>query len=107
MLFLTTLESVLAPSAQSMTTAASRTRAPRSIARSVTWPGSTKVVRLLLDSRVPLEETLARLQRLFQTNPTRQRPERRVARASLKYSRPVRYLLYHKRLTAELNAIGL
>jgi hypothetical protein len=103
-LFLTTLESVLAQSAQSALAHRDQRRLPETKAqvnRAVSYVALLDhVVALLLDAKVSPDETLERLHDLFQTNPTRQRPGRRVNRPPLKYSRRVRYLLYRKRLTA-------
>ncbi len=103
-LFLTTLESILAQSAQQALTRRDQHRRPRTRAqvnRAISYVALLdQVVPLLLDTHVSLEDTLAQLQHLFQTSPTRQRPGRRTTRPEPKYSRRVRYLLYQKRLTA-------
>jgi hypothetical protein len=103
-LFLTTLESVLAHTAQSALAHRDQRRQPATKAqvnRAVSYVALLDhVVALLLEANVSPDETLERLHDLFQTNPTRHRPGRRVNRPPLKYSRRVRYLLYRKRLTA-------
>lgn len=101
-LFLSTLEGVLAQSAQADLAQRDQLRQPETKAqvnRAVSYVALVDhVVDLLLDDKVSAKETLVRLRHLFQTNPTRQRPGRRVKRQPLKYSRRVRYLLYRKRL---------
>lgn len=103
-LFLTTLESVLTPSAQTALTHGDQARQPKTHAqvnRAVSYVALVDhVVALLLQAPRSPEETLAQLHHLFQMTPTRQRPGRQVKRRPLKYSRRVRYLLYRKRLTA-------
>jgi hypothetical protein len=103
-LFLTTLESVLAQSAQTALTQRDQLRQPETKAqvnRAVSYVALVDhVVELLADPRTAPAETLAQLQQLLQMNPTRQRPGRQYARPRLKYSRRVRYLRYRKRLTA-------
>ncbi len=103
-LFLTSLESVLAQSAQSALAQRDLLRQPETKAqvnRAVSYVALVEhVVSLLLDPQVSPQQTLTQLHHLFQTNPTRQRPGRRVHRPKPKYSRRVRYLLYRKRLTA-------
>lgn len=103
-LFLTTLESVLAQSAQ---TALAQRDPPRpaqtrpQVNRAVSYVALVDhIVELLIDPQATPAATLARLHHLFQTNPTRQRPGRQYPRPPLKYSRRLRYLLYRKRLTA-------
>jgi hypothetical protein len=102
--FLTTLESILAQDAQADLTQRDQVRQPETKAqvnRAISYVALVDhVVDLLLNPQVSPTETLAQLRHLFQTNPTRQRPGRRVQRQPLKYSRRVRYLLYRKRLTA-------
>lgn len=103
-LFLSTLESVLAQSAQSTLAERDELRQPETKAqvnRAVSYVALVDhVVALLLDPQLSSAETLMHLHELFLLNPTRQRPGRRVPRPALKYSRRVRYLLYRKRLTA-------
>ncbi len=103
-LFLMTLESILAQSAQQTLTQRDYQRQPRTRAqvnRAISYVAVLDhVVQLLLEEHVPLEEILAQLRHLCQTTPTRQRPGRRTTRPEPKYSRRVRYLLYQKRLTA-------
>ena len=103
-LFLSTLESVLAQSAQSALAERDELRQPETKAqvnRAVSYVALVDhVVALLLDPQLSPDETLKRLHELFLMNPTRQRPGRRVQRPKLKYSRRVRHLLYRKRLTA-------
>lgn len=102
--FLTTLDSVLAQSAQTALAQRDQQRQPETQAqvnRAVSYVALVDhVVGLLLDPRLSPEQTLAHLHQLLQTNPTRRRPGRRVKRAPPKYSRRVRHLLYRKRLAA-------
>jgi len=58
-----------------------------------------RVIQLLLWTR-GAEEILAELHHLFQTNPTRSRPGRRVERPKLKYAHKLRFHKYVKKLTA-------
>ena len=103
-LFLSTLESVLTQSAQTSLAQRDQLRQPETNAqvhRAVSYVALIdQVVGLLLDPQVSPQQTLARLHHLFQMNPTRPRPGRRVKRPPLKYARRVRHLLYRKRLTA-------
>ena len=103
-LFLATLESILAQSAQNTLARQDELRQPETKAqvnRVVSYVALVEhVVALLLDPQLSPDETLGRLHELFLMNPTRQRPGRRVKRPKLKYSRRVRYLLYRKRLAA-------
>ena len=103
-LFLMTLESILTQSAQHALTQRDQRRQPHTRAqvnRAISYVALLdQVVPLLLDTQVPLDETVAQLQQLFQTNPTRQRPGRRTSRPEPKDSRRLRYLSDPKRLTA-------
>jgi len=103
-LFLMTLESVLAHEAQAALTQRDQVRQPKTPAqvnRVVSYVALVdQTVALLLDPHKSPAETLAQLQHLFQMSPTRPRPGRHVPRPKLKYSRRIRYLKYRKRLAA-------
>lgn len=103
-LFLTTLESVLAQSAQAALNDRDQQRQPKTQAqvnRAVSYVALVdQLVQLLLDTRIEPADTLARLHLFFQSNPTRRRPNRHFKRPPLKHSRRLRFLLYQKRLSS-------
>ena len=103
-LFLSTLESVFAQSAQHSLSVRDQIRQPETRAqvnRAVSYVALLdQVVALLLDSRIAPADTVTHLHRLFQMSPTRVRAGRHVTRPPLKYSRQIRYHRYRKRLTA-------
>lgn len=103
-LFLATLESVLAQDAQAALTARDQVRQPKTPAqvnRAVSYVALVDhAVALLLDPRASPAETLRQLQQLLQMNPTRKRDGRQVPRPKLKYAQRIRYLKYRKRLAA-------
>ena len=102
--FLMTLESVLAQSAQASLTMRDQQRHPETptqVNRAVSYVALVDhAVALLLDPRASPAETLADLQRLLQTSPNRKREGRHVPRPKLKYSRRMRHHKYRKRLLA-------
>lgn len=102
--FLMTLESVLAQSAQASLTQRDQQRHPKTAAqvnRAVSYVALVDhAVALLLDPRASPEQTLADLHRLLQTSPNRKRKGRQVPRVKPKYARQVRHHKYRKRLTA-------
>lgn len=103
-LFLMTLESVLAQRAQASLTQRAQGRQPKTTAqvnRAVSYVALVDhAVALLLDPRVSPARTLAKLHQLFQTSPNRKRPGRHVSRTKPKYARQVRHHKYRKRLLA-------
>lgn len=103
-LFLTSLESVLAQSAQTSLTQRDQLRQPQTPAqvnRAVSYVALLdEVVPLLLDAHLTPTETLARLHYLFQLSPTRRRDDRHYPRPELNYPRRLRYARYRKRLAA-------
>jgi hypothetical protein len=102
--FLMTLESILAQDTQAVLTARDQRRQPKTpsqVNRAVSYVALVDhAVALLLDPRASPEQTLADLQQLFQTTPTRQRPGRHVPRPKRKPSKQVRYHKFRKRLSA-------
>lgn len=103
-LFLTTLESILAQRAQATLRERDQARQPQTAAlvnRAVSYVALLdQAVALLLDGRTSAEQALARLERLFQLSPTRQREGRHLPRRVLKHSRSLRHQRYRRRLTA-------
>ena len=102
--FLASLESVLAKSAQQALTqrdAERATQVPAQVNRAVSYVTLVdEAVGLLLDEQRHPEDVLTRLHQLFQKTPTRHRAGRQFARPKLKHSRKLRYHRYHKRLLA-------
>jgi hypothetical protein len=103
-LFLMTLESILAHSAQAALRQRDQVRLPKTAAqvnRAVSYVAlMDHAVALLLDPRASPAETLDELQRLLQTSPNRRRTGRQVPRAKPKYARQIRHHKYRKRLLA-------
>lgn len=102
--FLATLESILSKPAQAQLTAQGQARGcatPPKVNRAesyVTLVGS--VVELLGDARCSPGATLAALERLFQTNPTRHRAGRQYARKKRSAAHRLRFAKYGKRVLA-------
>lgn len=103
-IFLSTLESILTKSDQKLLNELDETRKTQTQAkvnRAVSYVSLVdEVVGLLLDERAHPKETLGRLHKLFQKNPTRHRPGRKYDRPVLKHSRKLRHHRYRKRLSA-------
>lgn len=103
-IFLATLESVLAQSAQTaLTTRAQHrgTKLPAKVNRATSYVALIdQVVQLLADEKVPIESALKQLHDLLQTNPTRHRPGRRSERKPRSVARSLRHQRYRKRLTS-------
>lgn len=103
-IFLSTLESVLAKRAQEVLSQRDKARATETqgkVNRAVSYVSLVdEAVGLLLDERVHIEDALDRLYQLFQKNPTRHRAGRKYERLKLKHSRKLRYHRYKKRLLA-------
>lgn len=103
-IFLSTLESVLTKSDQKLLSELDETRKTQTQAkvnRAVSYVSLVdEAVGLLLDEQAHPEETLRRLHRLFQKNPTRHRTGRKYDRPVLKHSRKLRHHRYRKRLLA-------
>jgi len=103
-LFLATLESTLAQSAQTALTARAQTRpanAQPQINRAVSYVSLLDhTVELLADPQRPLEEVVDQLHRLFQTNPKYNAPGRKFDRPARSPSRSLRDQRYRKRITS-------
>jgi Transposase DDE domain len=103
-IFLATLESTLAQSAQSalMTRAQARpAKAQPQINRAVSYVSLLDhTVELLADPERPLEEVVDQLHRLFQTNPKYNAPGRQFDRPTRSVSRSLRDQRYRKRITS-------
>jgi hypothetical protein len=104
MVFLTTLESVLTKSAQTVLSendqqqkAQTEARVNRALSYSSLCD---RVVALLADPRQDLETVRDELHQLFQQTPTRHRPERQYPRKKRAHSMRLRYLKYFKRINA-------
>lgn len=104
MVFLTTLESVLTKSAQTVLSendqqqkAQTEARVNRALSYSSLCD---RVVALLADPRQDLETVRDELHRLFLQTPTRYRPEREYPRKKRAHSMRLRYLKYFKRINA-------
>ena len=103
-IFLATLESILAKSAQAELSARDLKRGTKTRAqvnRAVSYLALVdRASQLLADPRASPEETLKELHHLFKTNPTRNREGRKFERKKLKHSQKLRFHRYTKRLTA-------
>lgn len=103
-LFLATLESTLAQSAQRALTARAAQRAPRvlpRVNRAVSYVSLLdQTVALLADPQRSLEEAVAELHRLLQTNPKYNAEGRKFDRPARSPARSLRYQRYKKRLTS-------
>lgn len=103
-IFLATLESTLAQSAQSALTERAQARpanAQPQINRAVSYVSLLdQTVALLADPDRPLEDVVAQLHRLFQTNPKYNAPGRKFERPARSPSRSLREQRYRKRLTS-------
>jgi len=102
LLFLLTLESVLAHSAQQALDERARPRpVPPRVNRVISYVSLLDtVVALLADESVPVEVALRELRQLLQTNPTSPRPGRNPERKARSQARSLRYQRYRKRLPA-------
>jgi hypothetical protein len=102
-LFLASLESILSKPDQVELESEAEQRQTKTVPqvnRAVSYVALTeRVVQLLLSTR-DVDRILAELHHLFQTNPTRSRPDRRVQRPKLKYAHKLRFHKYVKKLTA-------
>lgn len=103
-LFLATLESILSKPAQAELTAQGQARASRAalqVNRAVSYvPVLDHVVQLLGDAQRSPASTLAEIERLLLTAPTRQRPGRQVPRHTRSAAHRLRFAKYRKRLIA-------
>lgn len=103
-IFLATLESLLSKPAQAQLTARSQGRCtnPPKVNRAVSYVALVEhVVELLCDQRVSPGETLAALQHLFQTTPTRHREGRKFERNKHRSAaHRLRFAKYVKRVLA-------
>ena len=103
-LFLATLESTLAQSAQTALTAhaaAGTARVPPRVNRAVSYVSLLDhTVALLVDPQRSLEEVVAQLHRLLQTNPKYNAAGRKFDRPARSPSRSLRHQRYRKRLTS-------
>lgn len=104
MVFLTTIESVLTQSAQTVLAARDQQRQTQTKAqvnRALSYVSlCDRVVTLLADPRQDLETIRDELQRLFQQTPTRHQPGRQYPRKKRAHSMRLRYLKYFKRINA-------
>jgi len=102
-LFLSTLESILTKPDQSELEESAQQRQNKTVPqvnRAISYVALTeRVVQLLLSTR-DVDRILAELHHLFQTNPTRSRPDRQVERPKLKYAHKLRFHKYVKKLMA-------
>jgi Transposase DDE domain len=103
-LFLATLESTLAQSAQSALDEAGKGKELKlrpQVNRAVSYVALLDyAVQLLADPEIPLEDVVAQLHRLLQTNPKRHPPKRKVERPPRSPARSLYNLRYRKRITA-------
>jgi Transposase DDE domain len=103
-IFLATLESILSKPAQAELTAQGAARSCQSapqVNRAVSSVAVLDhVVQLLGDPRYPAAATLAEIERLLLTAPTRQRPGRHVPRHPRSAAHRLRFLKYRKRMIA-------
>src|SRR5262245_48781998 len=103
-LFLATLESILSKPAQVALTAQGETRACRyapQVNRAVSYVTVLEhIVQLLGDARRSPASTLAAIERLLLTTPTRQRPGRQVKRRKRSAAHRLRFAKYGKRVLA-------
>lgn len=104
MVFLTTLESVLTKSAQTVLHERDEQRQPQTngqVNRALSYVTlCDRVVTLLADPRRDLETIRDELHRLFQQTPTRLRPGRQYPRKKRAHSMKLRYHKYFKRINA-------
>jgi DDE family transposase len=102
--FLATLESILSKPAQAVLTAQGKARACRyapQVNRAVSYVTVLEhVVQLLSDRRRSPAATLAAIERLLLTTPTRQRPGRHVPRRIRSAAHRLRFAKYGKRVVA-------
>jgi hypothetical protein len=102
--FLTTLESILRKPAQAVLMAQGEVRECRSapqVNRVVSYVTVLEhIVQLLHAPRRSPASTLAAIERLLLTNPTRQRPDRQVPRRKRSAAHRLRFAKYGKRLVA-------
>lgn len=103
-LFLATLESTLAQSAQTALTARASTRSasvPPRVNRAVSYVSLLDhTVALLADPQRSLEEVVTELHRLLQTNPKYNAADRKFDRPARSPARSLRHQRYRKRLTS-------
>jgi Transposase DDE domain len=103
-IFLATLESILRKPAQAELTAQGEARACRyapQVNRAVSYVTVLEhIVQLLGDPRRSPASTLAAIERLLLTTPTRQRPGRQVKRHKLSAAHRLRFAKYGKRVVA-------
>ena len=103
-IFLATLESTLSQSAQSALRERAQARPAKAqpqINRAVSYVSLLdQTVALLADPERPLEDVVAQLHRLFQTNPKYNAPGRKFERPARSPSRSLRDQRYRKRLTS-------
>jgi hypothetical protein len=102
--FLATLESILSKPAQAQLTAQGQARGcahPPKVNRAESYVSLVgHVVELLGDAQRSPAATLAVLEHLFQTNPTRHRPGRQYARKKRSTAHRLRFAKYRKRVLA-------
>jgi hypothetical protein len=102
--FLATLESIVSKPAQAQLTAQGQARDcahPPQVNRAESYVSLVgHVVELLGDARRSPAATLAVLEHLFQTNPTRHRPGRQYARTKRSAAHRLRFAKYRKRVLA-------
>jgi len=103
-IFLATLESILSKPAQAHLTAQGQARGcahPLKVNRAVSYVAVLEhVVELLYDPRRTAGETLAAIEQLLQTTPTRQRTGRHFARNKRSAAHRLRFAKYGKRVLA-------
>jgi hypothetical protein len=103
-IFLATLEGILAKAPQTELTMKDRKRRTKTQAqvnRAVSYVALVdRAAQLLADPRSSPEETLEELHHLFQTDPTRNKTGRKFERKKLKHSAKLSFHRYKKRLTA-------
>jgi hypothetical protein len=103
-IFLATLESILSKPAQTQLTAQGHARGcatPPKVNRAVSYVAVLDhVVELLCDPRRTAEETLAAIEHLLQTTPTRQRTGRHFERKKRSAAHRLRFAKYGKRVLA-------
>ena len=104
MVFLTTLANILSKPAQAVLTAQGEARecryAPR-VNRAVSYVTVLEhIVQLLSDPRRSPASTLAAMEHLLLTTPTRQRPGRQVHRHKRSAAHRLRFAKYGKRVSA-------
>jgi hypothetical protein len=103
-IFLATLESTLCQSAQSALRERAQARPAKAqpqINRAVSYVSLIdQTVALLADPERPVEDVVAQLHRLFQTNPKYNAPGRKFERPARSPSRSLRDQRYRKRLTS-------